>query len=74
MACHVHMRAIFLRVATRGTRGETRVCVGKTKFFFQEHKDSQHAAHYLLLAARCLLSPAQVLTLSLFGSKATSDG
>lgn len=59
MACYVRMRAIFLRVASKGTKRK-RECLWERKknpnFFFQEHKDSQHSAHYSLFAARCLLS------------------
>lgn len=44
MACYFHMRAIFLRAASKETRGKQESVRGKTKLFFQKHEVSQHAA------------------------------
>lgn len=56
MACYFHMRAIFLRVASKETRGKQERVWEKTKLFLQERWGSQRAAHRSLLGACCLQS------------------
>lgn len=70
MACYFHMRAIFLRAASKETRGKQEsVREKQNSSSFRNMKSAN-----MQLSAQGLLSAVQVLTLPLFGSNATSDG